>query len=145
MNKTIHYILQELEGQLSYLSSDEALLQVNRAIDQLQGYMRLYVLKDIGEEILYFKIFKPRFMAHRLCAEYAIKNMSETLWEERTVEQQSFYNYYTTGQSHRDRFYFTSKQCKELDFEMPELAGHLWHGYDKWVARILASEWVRKN
>ncbi len=84
-------------------------------------------------------------MAHRLCAEYMIKGNDGRLWEERTVEQRSFYTYYTSGGSHRDSFYFTCRQCKVLDFEMPELSANNWQAYDKWVARILAAEWSVKK
>lgn len=121
MNTTIHHILQELETALMAASSDEAVQITGRSIDQLQGYMRLYTFRSTAEEVLYFKVFKPRFIAHRLYAEWVYKQLRTHPWVEHTFEQQAFYEYYISGHSQRDGFYFTERHCNKLDFEVADL------------------------
>lgn len=145
MNKTMHHILQELEAGLLHASTDEAVSMVSRSIEQLQGYMRLYVFQHTAEEILYFKVFKPRFLGHRICAESAFKQTILYPWVEHTFEQQQFYHYYTADLSHRDGFYFTERRCSKLDFTLEDLNSFAGKGYDQWVARILAEEWSAKK
>ena len=143
MNATIHHILQELESGLLVSSIDEAVIVVRDSIEQLQGYMRLYTFRGAMEEILYFKVFKPRFIAHRIYAESALKQARLYPWVEHTLEQQEFYEYYTSDHSHRDHRYFTQRTCQKLNFNPDDSLANTGQGYDMWVARILAGEWRR--
>jgi hypothetical protein len=144
MNTTIHHILQEPELSMMPASDNEAILITGRIIGQLQGYMRLYTFRNQAEEILYFKVFKQWFLAHCMNAESVLKKSNQHPWAEHMIEHQQFYEYYTSGTTNRDSFYFTTQGCKVLDFVLVSDFG-LVTDYDHWVARILASEWAGKQ
>ncbi len=143
MNTWIHTLLQDLEYQLPFLSNDKALIHCREINARLAGYMEQYQFKSRAEEVLYFKTFKPRFMAHQL--KYEILVSGEIL-DTRSVDE-NFRNYYRSNETKSDGFYFTFRSCRKTDFDLPirQTIPSGWETGDKMIARILVEEWLSKE
>lgn len=141
MNKWIHTLLQELEDKLTYLPDGEALQECRETNARLSGYMYQYTFHSRAEEILYFKIFKPRFMAHRL--RYEILLSGENMDPLGVADW--FREYYTAGEKKADGFHFTFRSCRKCDFDLPVKAcsPNGWETADKQVARLLVEGWFK--
>ncbi|MES2329936.1 MAG: hypothetical protein V4539_10060 [Bacteroidota bacterium] len=141
MNTWIHNLLQELEDKLKYLGGAEALAASKQACDKLSGYMANYVFTSRAEEILYFKIFKPRFMAHQL--KYEILVSGENMDPGGVADW--FREYYTSYEKKADGFHFTFRSCRKCDFELSikTSSPNGWETADKQVARLLVENWFK--
>ncbi len=141
MNTWIHNLLHELEDKLKYLSGAEALAASKEACDKLSGYMVNYVFTSRAEEVLYFKIFKPRFMAYRL--KYEVRLSGENL--DSSAVAPWFRNYYSTGDKKADSIHFSKRACRKTDFDLPVKSNspNGWETADKLVARLLVEEWFK--
>lgn len=141
MNKSVHNLLQDLEDKLKYLSDADALIACREACAKLSGYMEQYAFVCRNEEILYFKIFKPRFMAHRLRLEVLVsgENMEEA------AVTPAFRAYYRNGEKKADSIYFSFRSCRKTDFDLPVRACSPtgWEAADKQVARLIVEEWFK--
>lgn len=141
MNKWIHNLLQELEDKIKYLPDADALQECRETNARLSGYMEQYVFQSRAEEILYFKIFKPRFMAHRL--KYEILVNGENMDSNGVADW--FRAYYNANEKKADGFHFTFRSCRKTDFELPVKATSPsgWETADKQVARLLVEDWFK--
>ncbi len=133
--------MQELEDKLNYLPDADALQSAKEACARLSGYMEQYIFQSRAEEILYFKIFKPRFMAHRLKYEVLVsgENMDEG------AVARWFRNYYASQEKKADSIHFSQRICQKCDFDLPIKASSPsgWQTADKLVARLLVEEWLK--
>lgn len=141
MNPWIHSLLQSLEDKLTYLSAEDSLQACKEACAELSGYMERYAFSSRAEEVLYFKTFKPRFMAHRLKYEILVSGESMDPFDVAPW----FRNYYAGGENKADSIHFSSRACRKTDFDLPIKASSPagWQTADKLVARLLIEEWFK--
>lgn len=139
MNTWIHHLLQGLETDLLHLSHEDALQHCAHANTRLKKYMHGFAFLDRQEEILYFKVFKPRFMALQLYQEICLRG--ETV--DTSHVPMWFREYYLDGQTKTDARYFSFRTCSKTDFDLDALQSSLWEPCDKLVARLLVEEWLR--
>lgn len=141
MNTWIHSLLQELEEKLCHATAYQALQACRETNACLSGYMEQYVFQSRKEEVLYFKIFKPRFMAHQL--KYEILVSGENM--DRNAVASWLRDYYQNDNTRADGFHFTYRSCRKCDFELPvkTAAAPGWETADKLVARLLVEEWLQ--
>ncbi len=141
MNPWIHNLLQQLEDKLSYLPDEQSLRACREANAKLSGYMEHHVFASRAEEVLYFKIFKPRFMAHQL--KYHVLVTGENLDADAVAPW--FRNYYVGGEQKADSIHFSHRACRKCDFDLAVKASSPagWQTADKLVARLLAEEWLK--
>ncbi len=157
----MHLFLQDLETKLGRINANlqmeepirvhQCLQQCNESIEVLKSYVKQYVFGTRVEEILYFKVFKPRFWAYLLYYgwlndRHASANVDSPKWRQHLRKigdwqvgaHAEFYAYYINDGSRRDGFYFTTRLCSEK-----AAFGEEDTGYDFLVAQILAEEWLR--
>ncbi len=142
MNTWIHSLLQDLEDKLSYLPIADSLQACRETNACLSGYMERYIFQSRKEEVLYFRIFKPRFMAHQLTCQ--ILEGGENL--DAAAVAPWLREYYQNGDSRSDGFHFTNRSCHKTDFNLPVMGSSSgWETADKQVARLLAEQWLTKE